>query len=50
MHNKIEITIIKSKLGKFFKLWGNKTKDLIRSAKKGFFENAINENKDSSFL
>ena len=33
-----------------FKLWRNKTKDLIRSAKKGSFENAINENKDSSFL
>ena len=51
MHNKIEITvpIIKSKIGNF-KLWRNKTKDFIRSAKKGFFENAINENRDSLFL
>ena len=28
---------------KNFKLWRNKTKDLIHTAKKGFFENAINE-------
>ena len=28
----------------------NKTKSLIRTAKKAFFENAINENRDNSFL
>ena len=33
-----------------FKLWRNKTKSLIRTAKKAFFENAINENRDNSFL
>ena len=49
MHNKIEITIIKARFENF-KLWRNKTKDLIRSAKKDFFENAIKENRDSSFL
>ncbi|MCG8066696.1 MAG: hypothetical protein JAY84_02445 [Candidatus Thiodiazotropha taylori] len=35
---------------KNFKRWRNKTKSLIRSAKKGFFEKAIAENKDNSFL
>ena len=33
-----------------FKLWRNKTKSLIRTAKKAFFENAINEKRDNSFL
>ena len=33
-----------------FKLWCNKTKSLIRIAKKAFFENAVNENRDNSFL
>ena len=33
-----------------FKLWHNKTKNLIRTAKTAFFENAINENRDNSFL
>ena len=33
-----------------FKLWRNKTKSLIRTAKKAFFENAVNENRDKSFL
>ena len=33
-----------------FKVWRNKTKSLIRTAKKAFFENAINENRDNSFL
>ena len=33
-----------------FKLWRNKTKSLIRAAKKAFFENAMNENRDNSFL
>ena len=33
-----------------FKLRRNKTKSLIRTAKKAFFENAINENRDNSFL
>ena len=30
-----------------FKLWRNKTKSLIRTAKKAFFENAINENNET---
>ena len=33
-----------------FKLWRNKTKSLIRTVKTAFFENAINENRDNSFL
>ena len=33
-----------------FKVWRNKTKSLIRTAKKAFFENAINVNRDNSFL
>ena len=33
-----------------FKLWRNKKKNLIRTAKKAFFENVINENRDNSFL
>ena len=32
-----------------FNPWCNKTKSLIRNAKKAFFENAINENRDTSF-
>ena len=28
-----------------FKFWRNKTKSLIRTAKKVFFENAVNENR-----
>ena len=33
-----------------FRLWRNKTKSLIRTAKNAFFENAVNENRDNSFL
>ena len=40
----------KKQIWENFTLWCNKTKGLIRSAKKGFFEYAINENRDSSFL
>ena len=33
-----------------FKFWRNKAKSLIRTSKKALFENAINENKNNSFL
>ena len=33
-----------------FKLWRNKTKSLIRTAKKAYFENAVNENWENSFF
>ena len=48
MLRKIETFITKSKTGKISN--SGEIKSLIRTAKKAFFENAINENIDNSFL